>query len=166
MLFIALLSGTLAANAQKFAFIDTEYIMNAIPAYQDASKQLDSSSKTWQAAVEASANQAKTLYDAYQSKAASMTDAQRTAQENAIVAKEKEAADLRQKYFGPEGELAKLQEQLITPIQDDIYEAVKQIAEAKNYAAIIDRATAQSVIFADPRVDISDEVLQALGYSK
>ena len=89
----------------------------------------------------------------------------KTQREEAIVAKEKEAAELRKKYFGPEGEMAKKQEALITPIQDKIYEAVKQISEQKGYAAVVDRGSAQSIIFASPSIDISNEVLSRLGYS-
>ena len=94
-----------------------------------------------------------------------MSASQRTQKEEAIVAKEKEAAELRQRYFGPEGEMAKKQEALITPIQDKIYEIVKQISIQKNYDAVIDRASAASIIFASPRIDISNEVLSKLGYS-
>ena len=94
-----------------------------------------------------------------------MSATQKNQKEEAIVAKEREAAELRQKYFGPEGEMAKKQEALITPIQDKVYEAVKQISLQKGYDAVIDRASATSVIFASPRIDISNEVLTKLGYS-
>ena len=90
---------------------------------------------------------------------------QRTQKEEAIVAKEREAADLRKKYFGPEGEMAQKEEALIAPIQNRIYEAVKQISIQKGYDAVIDRASATSIIFASPRIDISNEVLSKLGYS-
>ena len=95
-----------------------------------------------------------------------MNASQRTQREEAIVAKEKEAAELRQKYFGPDGEMSKKQEALINPIQDKIYEIVKQISIQKNYDAVIDRASAASIVFASPRIDISNEVLSRLGYSK
>ena len=93
-----------------------------------------------------------------------MRATQETQKEEAIIAKEKEAAELRQRYFGPEGEMAKKQEALITPIQDKIYEIVKQISIQRNYDAVIDRASATSIIFASPRIDISQEVLSKLGY--
>ena len=115
--------------------------------------------------VEAKAKEAETLYQAYQKASTSLSNAQRTQKEEAIVAKEKEAAELRKKYFGPEGEMAKKQEELIAPIQDQIYEAVKQISLQKGYEAVIDRASATSIIFASPRIDISNEVLSKLGYS-
>ena len=155
----------LAANAQKFALIDMEYIMKNIPAYQQAINELDQASQQYQKAIDAKRKEAETLYKAYQQGASSMSASQRTQKEEAIVAKEKEAAELRQRYFGPEGEMAKKQEALITPIQDKIYEIVKQISIQKNYDAVIDRASAASIIFASPRIDISNEVLSKLGYS-
>ncbi|MBO5080492.1 MAG: OmpH family outer membrane protein, partial [Bacteroidaceae bacterium] len=96
---------------------------------------------------------------------ATLSATQRTQKEEAIIAKEKEAAELRQKYFGPEGEMAKKEEALIAPIQNQIYEAVKQISQQRGYDAVIDRASATSIIFASPRIDISNEVLSKLGYS-
>jgi outer membrane protein len=102
---------------------------------------------------------------AYQKAANTLSATQRTQKEEAIVAKEREAAELRKKYFGPEGEMAEKQEALIAPIQNRIYEAVKQISTQKGYDAVIDRASATSIIFASPRIDISNEVLAKLGYS-
>ncbi len=165
LLSLCLMASMFLANAQKFALIDMEYIMENIPAYQSANQQLTSLSQQYQKAVEAKAKEAETLYLAYQKTSSSLSAAQRTQKEEAIVAKEKEAAELRQKYFGPEGEMAQKQEELITPIQDKIYEAVKQISLQKGYDAVIDRASATSIIFASPRIDISNEVLSKLGYS-
>lgn len=156
--------GIFAAHAQKFALIDMEYIMKNIPAYQQAINELDQASQQYQKAIDSKRKEAETMYKAYQQGAASMSSAQKTQKEEAIVAKEKEAAELRQKYFGPEGEMAKKQEALIAPIQDKIYEIVKQISIQKNYDAVIDRASATSIIFASPRIDISQEVLSRLGY--
>ena len=154
-----------AAQAQKFALIDMEFILKHIPAYEQANQQMESLSQQWQSEIEAKSNEAKALYETYQKDAATLTDAQRTAKEEAVVAKEKEAAELRQKYFGPQGEMMKKQRELVAPIQDNIYNAVKDIAMEQNYDAVIDRASAQSMIFASPRIDISNEVLSRLGYS-
>ena len=153
-----------AANAQKFALIDMEYILKNIPAYQQAVNELDQASQQYQKAIDAKRKEAETLYKVYQQASNTMSATQKTQKEEAIVAKEKEAAELRQRYFGPEGEMAKKQEALITPIQDKIYEIVKQISIQKNYDAVIDRASATSIIFASPRIDISQEVLSKLGY--
>ena len=166
LLSICCLAGIFMANAQKFALIDMEYIMENIPAYQQANNELNLISQQYQKAIEAKAKEAEALYTAYQKSASSLNATQRTQKEEAIIAKEKEAAELRKKYFGPEGEMAKKQEALITPIQNEIYEAVKQISIQKGYDAVIDRASATSIVFASPRIDISNEVLAKLGYSK
>ena len=142
-----------------------EYIMENIPAYQQAINELEQASQKYQAEIDSKRKEAETLYKAYQKSASTMSAAQKTQKEEAIVAKEKEAGELRQKYFGPEGEMAQKEEALIAPIQNQIYEAVKQISQQRGYDAVIDRASATSVIFASPRIDISNEVLSKLGYS-
>lgn len=155
----------LTANAQKFALIDMEYILKNIPAYERANEQLNQISKKWQSEVEAMALEAQTLYKNYQSEAVFLSEEQKTKKEEEIVAKEKEAQELKRKYFGPEGELYKKRESLMAPIQDEIYIAVKEISDAKGYTVVIDRASAASIIYASPKIDISNEVLVKLGYS-
>ena len=159
------LASLVIVNAQKFALIDMEYILENIPEYQQANNELELASQQYQKAIEAKAKEAETLYLAYQKASSTLSAAQRTQKEEAIVSKEREAAELRKKYFGPEGEMAQKQEALITPIQDRIYEAVKQISLQRGYDAVIDRSSAASLIFASPRIDISNEVLAKLGYS-
>ena len=159
------LASLFTMQAQNFALVDMEYIMENIPQYQQANNELSQASQQYQKEIEAKAKEAETLYIAYQKSSGSLSAAQRTQREEAIVSKEKEAAELRQKYFGPEGEMAKKQETLIGPIQDKIYEIVKKISLQHNYDAVIDRASASSIIFASPRIDISNEVLSRLGYS-
>ena len=165
MLLIWCFVGIFSANAQKFALIDMEYILENIPEYQKANEELNLVSQQYQKAIEAKAKEAETLYTAYQKAASSLNASQRTQKEEAIIAKEKEAAELRKKYFGPEGEMAQKEEALIAPIQNKIYEAVKQISQKNGYDAVIDRASVTSIIFASPRIDISNEVLSRLGYS-
>jgi outer membrane protein len=155
----------LTASAQKFALVDMEYIMSNIPAYERANEQLNQVSKKWQAEVEALDEAAKALYKNYQNEAMFLSETQKKEREQAIVDKEKEAADLKKKYFGPEGELYKKRESLMTPIQDEIYNAVKEIWDSKGYSAVVDRASAGSIIYASPKIDISNEVLAKLGYS-
>ncbi len=162
---VLLFTISLAANAQKFALIDMEYIMENIPAYARINEQLNQASEQWQREVEAVAQEAQKMYQDYQSQAGSLSDAQRTAREESIIAKEREAVEVRRKYFGPEGELYQRQESLIGPIQNQIYQAVKEISERNGYAVVLDRASASSIIFASPSIDISDEVLNRLGYS-
>ena len=117
---LMLLSGS-GVWAQKFALVDLEYILKNIPAYERANEQLNQVSKKWQAEVEALTTEAETLYKNYQSEAVFLSEEQKTKREEAIVAKEKEAAELKKKYFGPEGELYKKRESLMAPIQEEIY---------------------------------------------
>jgi outer membrane protein len=154
-----------AANPQKFALIDMEYILKNIPAYERANEQLNQISKKWQSEVDAIALEAQTLYKNYQSEAVFLSEEQKTKKEEEIVAKEKEAQELKRKYFGPEGELYKKRESLMAPIQDEIYTAVKEISDTKGYSVVVDRASAASIIYASPKIDISNEVLVKLGYA-
>ncbi|WP_294630644.1 OmpH family outer membrane protein [uncultured Bacteroides sp.] len=165
LLIMLLFAVGLAANAQKFALIDTEYIMKNIPVAQKANEQMQTATKRYQGEVEALAREAQRMFQDYQAKSSALSATQRTKKEDEIVAKEKEAAELKRKYFGPEGELAKLRDRLLTPIQDDIYEAVKAVSQQHGYDMVVDRASAAGIIFAHPRIDISDEILRKLGYS-
>lgn len=151
--------------AQKFALVDLEYILKNIPAYERANEQLNQVSKKWQAEVEALTTEAETLYKNYQSEAVFLSEEQKIKREEAIVAKEKEAAELKKKYFGPEGELYKKRESLMAPIQEEIYTAIKDISDQKGYGLILDRASDAGIIFASPKIDISNEVLTKLGYN-
>lgn len=157
---------TLSANAQKFALIDMEYILKNIPAYEMANEQLNTISNKWQGEVEAVQQEAQNLYKSYQADIVFLSPEMKTKRENEVIEKEKAAQDLKRKYFGPEGELYKKRESLVKPIQDEIYNAIKEISEAKGYHVIVDRASAMSIIFASPKIDISNEVLAKLGYSK
>lgn len=166
VLFIIMLFAIgMTANAQKFALIDMEYILKNIPAYERANEQLNRATQQWQGEVEKLAKEAQTMFKDYQAASAKLSATQKTQKEDEIVAKEKAAAELRRKYFGPEGELFKQRETLMAPIQDEIYNAVKTLAEQNGYAVVVDRASASSIIFASPRIDISNEVLAKLGYS-
>ncbi|MBO6189889.1 MAG: OmpH family outer membrane protein [Alloprevotella sp.] len=163
---IALAFAFNAASAQKFALIDMEYILSNIPAYERANEQLSQMSKKWQAEVEAIDNEAKNLYKTYQNEAVFLSDEQKKEREQAIVDKEKEAADLKKKYFGPEGELYKKRESLVQPVQDEVYSAIKAVAEQRNFQAIFDRSSETAgIIFASPAIDVSNEVLAKLGYA-
>lgn len=153
------------AMAQKFALVDMEYILKNVPAYERANEQLNQVSKKWQAEVDALTSEAQTLYKNYQSEAVFLSEEQKVKREEAIVAKEKEAAELKKKYFGPEGELYKKRESLMAPIQEEIYNAVKDISDQKGYSLILDRASDAGIIFASPKIDISNEVLTKLGYN-
>ncbi len=157
---------TMAASAQKFALVDMEYILKNVPSYEMANEQLNQISLRWQKEVETKAKEAETLYKNYQADMVFLTDDQKKKKEEEIVAKEKEATELRMKYFGPEGELYKKRQSLMKPIQDDVYNAIKKVSEERGYQAIFDRASSANIIYASPRIDVSNEVLNKLGYSK
>ena len=154
LLFICLFAITaLTASAQKFALLDMEYILKNIPAYERANEQLNQVSKKWQAEVEALNTEASTLYKNYQNEMVFLSAEQKKDRQEAIMKKEKEASELKRKYFGPEGELFKKRESL-----------VKEISELRGYSLVLDRASDSGIIFGSPKIDISNEVLQKLGY--
>ena len=157
---------SIAAHAQKYALVDMEYILKNIPQYEMANEQLNQVSLRWQKEVEAKSKEAETLYKNYQSDMVFLTDEQKKQKEEEVVAKEKEAAELQAKDFGPQGELYKKRQSLMEPIQNDIYEAIKKLSEEKGFQAIFDRASSAGIIFASPRIDVSNDVLAKLGYSK
>ena len=153
------------ASAQKYALVDMEYILKNVPAYERANEQLNQVSKKWQAEVEALNTEAATMYKNYQNELVFLSQKQKKAKQEEIMKKEKDASDLKKKYFGPEGELFKKRESLIGPIQEEIYNAVKDISELRGYSLVLDRASNAGIIFGSPKIDISNEVLQKLGYS-
>jgi cationic outer membrane protein ompH len=155
----------ITASAQKFALIDMEYIMKNIPAYERANEQLNQVSKKWQAEVEALNTEAGNMYKNYQNEVVFLSQEQKKAKQEAIMKKEQEAGELKKKYFGPEGELFKKRESLISPIQEAVYNAVKEISELRGYSLVLDRATDTGIIFGSPKIDISNEVLSRLGYA-
>ncbi len=161
----AFLVAALTASAQKFAMVDMEYIMSNIPAYERANEQLNQVSRKWQAEVEALDQEAKTLYKNYQNESVFLSEQQKKDREQAIVDKEKEASELKKKYFGPQGELYKKRTALFQPIQEEVYNAIKDLATSKGFQLVMDRADNVSVIFASPSIDISNDVLSKLGYA-
>ena len=161
----AMLAVAFTASAQKFALVDMEYILKNIPAYERANEQLTQVAKKWQAEVDALNTEAQTMYKNYQNEVVFLSQEQKKERQEAIMNKEKEASELKRKYFGPEGELFKKRTSLMTPIQEEIYNAVKDIADLRGYSLILDRASDTSIIFGSPKIDISNEVLSKLGYS-
>ena len=155
-----------SASAQKFALVDMEYIFKNIPAYERANEQLNQVSRKWQAEVEALNTEASTMYKNYQNESVFLSQEQKKTKQEQIMNKEKAAADLKKKYFGPEGELFKKREALMAPIQEEVYNAVQEISELRGYSLVVDRSRDQGIIFGSPKIDISNEVLQKLGYSR
>ena len=163
-MFIVLCASAMSMQAQKFALMDMDYILKNIPAYERANEQLAQVSKKWQAEVDALTTEAQTMYKTYQNEVVFLSAEQKKTKQDAIMEKEKQAAELKKKYFGPDGELFKKRNALMTPIQDEIYNAVKDIADQRGYQLVLDRASDAGIIFGSPKIDISSEVLQKLGY--
>jgi len=152
------------AQSQKFAYVDTDYILKNIPSYQAAQAQLDKISVDWQKEIEAIYTQVDKMYKDFQAEKVLLTEEMRTKRENDIVAKEKDAKDLQKKYFGKEGELYKKRQELVKPIQDEVFNSVKEIATEGNFAIIFDTAGSLNMLYTDPKLDKSDDVLKKLGY--
>ena len=166
LLIIAIAASAIGAYAQKYAMVDMEYILRNVPSYEMANEQLNQLSMRYQREVEAVGKEAETMYQNFLADKPFLTDEQIKAREAEIVAKEKEATDLRNKYFGPEGELYKKRVSLLKPIQDEVYEAIKGVAQQRGYQTIFDRASSSSIIYSSPTIDVSNEVLNRMGYGK
>lgn len=152
------------ALAQKFAFVDSEYILSNIPSYKSAQEQLDKISADWQKEIEVKYADIDKMYKAFQSEKVLLTDEMKTKREDEIVKKEQEVKDLQKKYFGRDGSLFKKRQELVKPIQDQVYNAVKEISIEQGFAVIFDTASNPSIMYSNPKNDKSDEVLQKLGY--
>jgi len=152
------------ASAQKFAYVDTEYILGQIPEYKAAQAELDKISVQWQKEIEAKYAEIDKMYKAYQAEQILLTEDMKKKREGDIVAKEKEAKDLQKQRFGVDGELFKKRQELVKPIQDKVYNAVKSVAEKGGYSVIFDKAGDLTMLYASPKNDKSDDVLELLGY--
>jgi len=161
-LFLALFAG--GALAQKFAFVDTEYIMQNIPSYSAAQNELNKASETWEDEVAAKYEEIETMYKTYQSERVLLTEEMKQKRQQDIMDKENAVKDLQAKYFGPDGDLSKKREELVKPIQDAVYKAVKELSAEGSYAIIFDTSSGASILYSNPRYDLSDEVLKKLGY--
>jgi outer membrane protein len=150
--------------AQKFAFVDTDYILNNIPSYKAAEDELDKISKQYEEELSGLYENIDKMYREYQAEKVLLTDEMKSKREEEIISKEREAKKLQNDYFGQEGLLFKKRQELIKPIQDEVYEAVKEIANENGYAVIFDSASGPTMLHTNPRYDVSDEVLQRLGY--
>ena len=146
--------------------VDMEYIMKNIPSYETANDQLNQISKKWQSDIDAQMQEVQKMYKNYQTELVFLSDEMKTKREEEIVAKEKAVQELKRGYFGPEGELFKKRQSLMKPIQDEVYTAIQEISKDKDLELVFDKSSAMSVIFTSPKLDISDTVLQKLGYSK
>jgi outer membrane protein len=148
---------------QRIGYVDTDYILTNIPEYKDAQDELNSLSEKWEKEVKAIFEKVEAMYREYQTEAVLLPQDLKRKREEDILKKEKEAKDLQMKYFGSEGDLFRKRSELVQPIQEKIYNALQDIAETKNYAFIFDKASGASMLYANPRLDLSDEVLDEVG---
>jgi outer membrane protein len=153
------------AKAQKYAYVNTDYILDNIPEYADAQTQLDELSITWQKEIEAKFTEIDKMYKSFQNESVLLPEDMKKKREDEIIAKEKEGKDLQKKRFGKDGDLFKKRQELIKPIQEKIYNAIEEIASAENYAVVFDKANNATLIFTNPKFDISEQVLDKLGYT-
>ncbi|GAB6279012.1 MAG: OmpH family outer membrane protein [Lentimicrobium sp.] len=151
--------------AQKFAYVDSEYILQNIPEYNDALVQIDEFAAQWQQELEAKFAAIDKMYKDYQAEAVLLPEEMKRKREDEIMKAEKAAKDLQKQRFGKDGDLFKKRQELVKPIQDKIYTAIEKIAQARNYAMIFDKAGNVTMMYADAKYDISDEVLEEMGYS-
>ena len=152
------------AFAQKFAFVDSDYILQNIPSYNAAQDELNKISEGWETEIAAVYADIEKMYKTYQSERVLLTDEMRKKREEEIITKERQVKELQSKYFGPEGDVSKKREELVKPIQDAVYKAVKELSAEGSYAVIFDTASGASILYSNPRYDLSDEVLKKLGY--
>ena len=150
--------------AQKFAYVDTDYILNNIPEFNQAQDKLDEISKQWQEEIEAIYAEVDKMYRDYQTQEVLLTDEMKTKRENAIIAKEKSAKDLQKKRFGPNGDLYAKRQELIKPLQDKVYDAIQQLAANSKYAVIFDSSSDLIMLYSNPNLDKSDKILENMGY--
>lgn len=161
-----LLLGITSSYAQKFAYVDTEYILENIPSYKAAQEQLDQLSAQYQKELESMHAEVEQMYKDFQSESVLLSDEMKRKREDVIISKEKEYKELQRKYFGREGDLFKKRQGLIKPIQDDVFNAIQEISTQGGYAVIFDKANGITLIYTNPKFDLSDQVLEKLGYRK
>jgi len=151
------------SQSQKYAFVDTEYILDNIPEFQDAQDELDDLSVKWQKEIETKYAEVEEMYKKYKAESVLLPDDIKKKREDEIIAKEKGVKELQRKYFGPEGELFKTRQELVQPIQEKVFNAIETIANTRNYSFIFDKAGGMTLLYGDPKYDISDDVLDEVG---
>ena len=164
LLILAIFSLATMVQAQKFAYVDTDYILNKIPEFQQAQDKLDALSADWQKEIENKYADVEQMYRAYQQEQVLLTDEMKTKREEAIINKENDAKNLQQKYFGPEGSLYAKRQELVKPIQDKIHDAIQQLAANNKYQVIFDSSSDLIMLYKNNNLDKSDKILDLLGY--
>jgi len=164
LLLLAISFLTLSIQAQKFAYVDTDYILNKIPDFKQAQDKLDGLSADWQKEIENKYADVEQMYRAYQQEKVLLTDAMKEKREDAIIKRETDAKNLQKKYFGPEGDLYQKRQELIKPIQDKIYDAIQQLAADNKYAIVFDSSSDLIMLYKNNNYDKSEKVLDLMGY--
>ena len=152
-----------SVNAQRYAIIDTKYILDKIPDYKDAQKKLDEFSEQWQREIDGRQVELDQMYRNFEAEQVMLSEELRKKREDELFNKEKELRDLQKRRFGFEGDLFKKRQELVKPIQDKVYNAVQKLAVARQYDFILDKSEGITVIFADPKLEKSDDVLREMG---
>jgi outer membrane protein len=163
-LFTVFMAGLLTAGmAQRFGVVDSKYILEKIPDYKDAQKKLDQFSAQWQKEIDDKQQALDKMYKDFEAEQVMLSDELRKKREDELFMREKELRDLQRKRFGFEGDLFKKRQELVKPIQDKVYNAIQKIAVARSFDLILDKSEGITVIFADPKLDRSEDVLKELG---
>jgi outer membrane protein len=163
LFFGILFSVAIAAQAQKFAYVDTQYILDNIPEFAEAQAQLDEISVQWQKEIEAKFAEVDKMYKDYQTQAVLLPDDMKKKKEQEIVDKEKDVKNLQRNRFGKDGDLFKKRQELVKPIQEKIYNAIQELSISNNYAVVFDKGGSLTMMYANPKYDISDDVLDNMG---
>ena len=166
VLSLFLLTLAFSAFSQRFAYVDTKYVLENIPAYKSAQEKLDQLSYEWQQELESKQEEIDELTQEFQNEKVLLTDEMKQKRQQDIQEKKKELNELKNKYFGPEGQLYKKRQELVKPIQEEVYSIIQKIANNGNYAIIFDASDKSNILYTDPKYDKSDEVLKELGYIK
>ena len=166
LLSLFLLLFVYSAFSQRFAYVNTEYVLENIPAYKSAQEKLDQLSYEWQQELESKQEEIDELTQEYQNEKVLLTDRMKQKRQQEIEEKKNELNELKNKYFGPEGELYQKRQELVKPIQEEVYSVIQEIADNRNYAIIFDASDKSNILYTDPKYDKSDEVLEELGYKK
>lgn len=151
------------ASAQKYVIIDTRYILDKMPEYKAAQAQLDDVAANWQKDIDTKQADLDKMYRDFEAEQVMLSDELKKKREDQLFNKEKELRDLQRKRFGFEGDLFKKRQELIKPIQDKVYNAVQRLVSSRGYDLVLDKSEGITIIFADPKLDKSEDVLKELG---
>ena len=167
ILLTLILIGSLGTTfAQRFAYVDSQYILENMPEYQEAQAELDEASKKWQQTIEAKYAEIDKLQKSYEAEKILLTKDMREKRELEITEKQKEAREYQRKKFGIKGDLFKMRQELISPLQDEIFKAIQDLAKERSYAVIFDKSANSNLLYSSPKYDKSDVILKKLGLSE